>query len=418
MTDRHFPPSANGSGPPSAGEAPFTLVVLAHLHWDWVWQRPQQLLTRLAQAGHPVLYVMDPWWNDAATTPRLDLEERAANLTLVTPVISPAHGDNDWGHYRLVGRLVADLLAQRGVTDAVYWLYTPLALPAVGGKDDALVVFDVMDELSAFKYAPADMIERDRLALGRADLVFTGGPSLYNARKHRHPRVHLFASGVDEAHFAQARHPATPVPPALAALPHPRIGFFGVIDERTDLALLRAVAALRPDYQWVLVGPHTKINPLDLPQGANLHYLGQQSYADLPGFCKGFDVCMMPFARNEATRFISPTKTLEYMAAHKPVVSTRITDVAEPYSHIVTLADSADEFVAAVDAALTESPARQAARHAAEREVLARQAWDQIAAQMRALIIERRAARAAPPDTAAPPLPADHASLSLLSVGD
>jgi glycosyltransferase involved in cell wall biosynthesis len=387
---------ANGAGASAAADAPFTLVVLAHLHWDWVWQRPQHLLTRLAAAGHPVIYVMEANWDEAATTPRLPVEDRQPNITVATPVISPAHGDNDWGHYRLVGRLVDDLLAQRAVSDVVYWLYTPLALPAVEGKDDALVVFDVMDELSNFKYAPPDMVERDRRALARADLVFTGGPSLYNARKDRHPDVHLFTSGVDTAHFARALHPATPVPPALAALPQPRIGFFGVIDERLDLDLLREAAALRPDYHWVMVGPHTKIDPVDLPRAANIHYLGQQAYTDLPGFCKGFDVCMMPFAHNEATRFISPTKTLEYMAAHKPVVSTSITDVAEPYAHIVYLADTPADFVAAVDAALHESPARQAARRAAENDVLARQAWDTIAAQMRALIIARRADRRTP----------------------
>jgi glycosyltransferase involved in cell wall biosynthesis len=417
MTNRQ----STGRAAPQATDpppAPFTLVVLAHLHWDWVWQRPQHLLTRMAQAGHPVIYVMEPWWNDEATTPRLHLEERQENLTLATPVISPAHGDDNWGHYRIIGRLVDDLLAERGDREVVYWLYTPLALPAVEGKDDALVVFDVMDELSSFKYAPADMVERDRRALTRADLVFTGGPSLYNARKDRHPRVHLFPSGVDADHFARALHPATPIPPVLDALPRPRIGFFGVIDERTDLELLGAVAALRPAYQWVMVGPHIKIDPADLPQAANIHYLGQQPYSELPGFCKGFDLCMMPFARNEATRFISPTKTLEYMAAHKPIVSTRITDVAEPYAHIVYLADTPAEFVAAVDAALHEPPARQAARRAAEREVLARQAWDEIAANMRALIAERQAARAAPPDPAVPPPSAVQPSLSLLSVGD
>ena len=417
MTHWQQPPGAADTERHQPADAPFTLVVLAHLHWDWVWQRPQHLLTRMAQAGHPVIYVMEAQWDEAATTPRLHLEERADHLTLATPVISPADGDDNWGHYRVIGHLVDDWLAERELGEVIYWLYTPLALPAVEGKDDALVVFDVMDELAGFKYAPADMIERDRRALARADLVFTGGPSLYNARKDRHPRVHLFPSGVDAAHFARALDPATAVPPPLAALPHPRIGFFGVIDERTDLDLLRAVAALRPTYQWVMVGPHVKIDPADLPQAANLHYLGQQAYSDLPGFCKGFDVCMMPFARNEATRFISPTKTLEYMAAHKPIVSTRITDVAEPYAHIVYLADTPAEFVAAVDAALHEPLARQAARRAAEHEVLARQAWDQIAANMRALITERQAARAAP-DTALPPLPAGQGAWSLLAVGD
>jgi glycosyltransferase involved in cell wall biosynthesis len=378
-------------------EQPFPLVVLAHLHWDWVWQRPQHLLSRMAMAGHPVLYVVEPQWTDDLPSSQLALEERGTNITLVTPLITHAEADAAGSRWTVIGRLLAPLLAERNLTDPVYWLYTPMAIPALADNEDALVVFDVMDELSAFRFAPATLLDREQQTLERADLVFTGGPSLYKARQHRHPRVHLFPSGVDQAHYAQALDPATAVPPALAPLPQPRIGFFGVLDERIDLDLLRAAAALRPRYQWVLVGPVAKIDPADLPQAPNLHYLGQQAYTDLPGFCKGFDVCMMPFALNEATRFISPTKTLEYMAAGKPIVSTPIVDVAEPYGHIVYIANTPEAFVTAVDVALTESPVQQATRHAAEYAVLARQEWDQIAAKMRALIAERRAVRGTPP---------------------
>ncbi len=364
---------------------PYTLIVLSHLGWDWVWQRPQHLLSRLARR-HPVFFVMEPLLDENPAAPYLKIESRGAGVTVAWPVFSIPQADAAGGFYPLIGQLVDAWIAQEGVQNPVFWLYTPMAQPVVADRPGAVVVFDAMDELAAFRFAPPVLKAREAALMQRADLVFTGGHSLYAARQDRNPHVYCFPSGVERAHFATALEYGTPAAPALAGLPHPRIGFYGVIDERMDLDLLRQVAALRPDYQWVMVGPTAKIDAADLPQAPNIHYPGKQEYAALPGFLKGFDVCMMPFALNESTRFISPTKTLEYMAAHKPVVSTPITDVAGPYGHIVRLAGTADEFVAAVDAALAEDPATCAARIAAEDEVLAQQEWDQIAAEMEQLI--------------------------------
>ena len=387
-------PRAAAPPAPEAATPPYTLVVLSHLGWDWVWQRPQHLLSRMARS-HPVLFVMEPDLIESDDPPRLRTEDRGGNITLAWPTFSLAQSEAAGGHYRLIGRLVDGWLAQRGAADPVFWLYTPMAQTAIESRPGAVIVFDAMDELSAFRFAPPVLKEREALLMQRADLVFTGGQSLYDARKDRNPRVYCFPSGVERAHFAQALDPATPEAAAVAALPHPRVGYYGVIDERVDLDLLRRCAVLRPSYQWVMVGPTIKIDEADVPQAPNLIYPGKQEYAALPGFLKGFDVCMMPFALNESTRFISPTKTLEYMAAHKPIVSTPIHDVVVPYAHIVRIAATPEEFVAAVDAALAERDAGRAARAAAEDEILAAHEWDAIAAEMLRLIDEQYTARAA-----------------------
>jgi glycosyltransferase involved in cell wall biosynthesis len=380
-------------------DLPYAVIVLSHLGWDWVWQRPQHLLSRIAQR-HPVLFIMEAHITPDAGAPHFRWEQRGPNLTLAWPEFSPAQAEAAGGPYELIGQMIdTQVLAGQGPlppdrqADPVFWLYTPMAVPVLRGHDTAIVVFDAMDELSAFRFAPPELTAREAALMQRADLVFTGGPSLYEARRARHPHVYCFPSGVEQAHFAAACDPALPEAASLAGVPHPRIGYYGVIDERTDLDLLRAVAALRPTYQWIMVGPTAKVDPADLPQAANLHYPGKQEYADLPRFLKGFDVCMMPFARNESTRFISPTKTLEYMAADKPIVSTPITDVVAAYPHIVAIAATPQEFVAAVDAALAEDPARRAARIAAAHEVLARNEWDQIAATMLQLIYTAYSAR-------------------------
>ena len=257
-----------------------------------------------------------------------------------------------------------------------------MALPLAQHINPTLLMYDCMDELSAFAFAPRQLLEREQQTLDVADLVWTGGPSLYRAKKDRSPNVHCFPSSVDAAHFKQTlAEPADHV-----HLAQPRFGFYGVIDERIDLAILATLAEAHPEWEIVLVGPVVKIDPAHLPQAANLHYLGQHSYSELPAYLGGWDVCLLPFARNEATRFISPTKTLEYMAAEKPIVSTPITDVAEPYGEIVYLGDNTAEFVQACEQALNATVAEREQRTVAMREVLARTSWDRTAAAMDDLI--------------------------------
>jgi UDP-galactopyranose mutase len=284
-------------------------------------------------------------------------------------------------------------LSAHEVENYVAWYYTPMALQFTGHLKPKATVYDCMDELSAFAGAPSGLREAERALLGRADLVLTGGHSLYRAKRDLHPNVHEFPSSVDVAHFAAARQAQT-IPADQAHIPAPRLGFFGVLDERLDRELLADVAAQRPDWHLILIGPVAKIDVADLPTAPNLHYLGAKGYADLPAYIAGWDVALLPFARNEATRYISPTKTPEYLAAGRPVVSTSIADVIRPYGEegLVRIADRPADFVAAIEQALAEPQGEWLARADA---FLAGNSWDltwaRIAERVRSAIIARRA---------------------------
>ena len=356
------------------------IIVFCHLRWDFVFQRPQQLLTRLAE-HYQIIMVEEPIRHDGADFLKKTLV--APNVTVCQPHTSAhAVGFHD-DQIPLLRPLLADLVSDG--EDPVVWFYTPMALPLLKGLHPSLVVYDCMDELAAFKNSPKQLLQRESALLGIADLVFTGGPSLYEAKRDRHANAHCFSSSVDAAHFGRALERAISHP-AQAGVEGPRLGFYGVIDERFDLDLLTALADARPHWQLVMVGPVVKIDPARLPQRANIHYLGQQSYDALPQFLAGWDVCLMPFALNESTRFISPTKVLEYMAAELPIVSTPITDVAVPYGHVVAIADTCERFIAACDAALAMSAQQKADMVDTMRAIVAGTSWQVTADRMRALI--------------------------------
>ncbi|HXE56370.1 MAG TPA: glycosyltransferase, partial [Gemmatimonadales bacterium] len=335
-----------------------------------------------------------------AAAPHWERSRPQTNVLVCRPVTPVAAPGFDARQLPVLRPLLRELRESAELQDVVAWLYTPMAVPLARLLAPRAVVYDVMDELSLFLGAPPELVERERELLGWADLVFTGGPSLHRAKRDRHPSVHCFPSSVDAAHFARARADAPDRPPEpadQAPLPRPRLGFFGVLDERLDLAVLDTLARRRPDWQLVMVGPVVKIDPATLPRHPNIHYLGQRDYRALPGYLAGWDVCLLPFARNDATRYISPTKTLEYMAAERPIVSTGIRDVAEPYGGIVHLADAPADFVAACGRALAEVGTEAHRRRvAAMRDVLARTSWDDTAAAMERLVagvLQRRTVR-------------------------
>jgi glycosyltransferase involved in cell wall biosynthesis len=203
-----------------------------------------------------------------------------------------------------------------------------------------------MDELSAFKGASPELAACERRLFAVADLVFTGGRALYEAKRSRHPSVHLFPSSVDKKHFSKARSGNLTDPPEQSVIDHPRIGFFGVIDERFDVELVANLADVRPDWQFILVGPVVKIDEETLPRRRNLHWLGCREYAELPQYLAHWDAGFMPFAMNAATRFISPTKTPEFLAAGLPVVSTPVRDVVRDWGDdgLVEIATNAVDF--------------------------------------------------------------------------
>ncbi|HYE58213.1 MAG TPA: UDP-galactopyranose mutase, partial [Rhodothermales bacterium] len=370
------------------------LVVFSHLRWDFVFQRPQHLLTRLA-VTRPVLFVEEPEFREGE--PGWTFSRPAPGIEVArphTPVREPGFSA---AQQLVLEALVDALLASHHLSGCDAWLYTPLALPLAERLSPIVLVFDAMDELSLFAGADPRLVDLEQQTMTRADVVFTGGPSLYRARKDRHPHVYCFSSSVEAAHFAQALDPGIEADDQRT-ITGPKLGFFGVVDERMDPALLAALADAHPEWNVVVIGPVVKIDPVTLPQRPNLHYLGARRYEELPRYLAGWDLCLLPFACNDATRFISPTKTLEYFAAEKPVVSTSITDVAEPYGDIVYLADGPADFVAACEQALSATAGERTARTERMRTVLAATSWDRTAAEMARLVEEARMRSAASGD--------------------
>ena len=374
----------------------FDLVVASHLRWSFVWQRPQQLLSRLAK-HHRILFVEEPVFAPESLGSEGDaplaatLEEVMHGITVLTPQLRAQDcGDTPlwlWPCRDEITRQVRAGMKQLEFRARALWLYTPtpdFMVEAVGAD---MLVYDVMDELANFKFAPAELKENEKRLLGQSAVVFTGGASMYDGKKHLNPNTHLFASGVDGKHYASACDPVTTTPDWMENIPGPRAAYIGVIDERLDYELIAHIAAAHPDVQFLMCGPVAKVDPAHLPQAPNLHYPGQQQYADLPRILKGADICLMPFAMNEATRFISPTKTLEYMATHRPIISTPVADVVRFYSDIVYLADDHEGFAAQISAALQEAPADRARKHQREEKILAEQAWDAIADNMETLML-------------------------------
>lgn len=366
------------------------LVCLSHLRWDFVFQRPQHLMTRFADERR-VYFIEEPVDHDGPVS--MQLHDDVSGVRVVTPHL-PRDRARD-ADVEVLGRAIDLLFAQEQIRRYSLWYYTPMALPFTQHLTPRAVAYDCMDELSAFADAPPELVAWEAQLLARADVVFTGGRSLYEAKRGRHPAVHAFPSAVDVAHFGRARD-VTDDPSDQRALAHPRIGFFGVIDERFDRALIGDLAARRPDWQIVLIGPVVKIDPATLPQGPNIHYLGPKPYAELPRYLAGWDVAMLPFALNDATRFISPTKTPEYLAAGKPVVSTSIRDVVDPYGArgLAEIADTPADFEAAITRCLrldTQGPWRLAVR-----EFLSLLSWDRTYRAMRDLLDAQAEPRGAP----------------------
>jgi glycosyltransferase involved in cell wall biosynthesis len=364
------------------------LICLSHLRWNFVFQRPQHLMVRFARERR-VFYVEEPITD--AETPWLDVSI-SHGVHVVVPHLPP--GLSPTASLRAQRQLLGAMIEARRVEQPLVWLYTPLALPLVDGLQVSAIVYDCMDELSGFAGASPELRDRERDLLARADVVFTGGHSLFEAKREHHPNVHAFPSSVDVAHFRRARTWRRE-PSDQRIIARPRIGFCGVIDERMDLDLVRQLAEARPDWQLVLIGPTAKIDDASLPRGANLHYLGMKSYDVLPHYLAGWDAAILPFAHNPATRFISPTKTPEYLAAGCPVVSTSIRDVVRPYGErgLVHIADTVEDFSAAIAAALT--PAGRAAVQRAD-ALLATMSWDRTWSAMNTLVgaVERRGAGA------------------------
>lgn len=365
------------------------LLCLSHLRWHFVFQRPQQIMSRLARSMD-VIFWEEPVF-DATGERWLERSTPVDGVEIIAPHLAPGLAPD--AVESQLRELLDEVVAERGAPQ-VSWYYTPMMVPFTRHLRPECVVYDCMDELANFDQAPAELPGLERELFTMADVVFTGGYSLYEAKRAVHASVHPFPSSVDTKHYATARG-ALAEPADQAALGGKRLGFFGVIDERIDLDLIAAVADQRPDWTIVMVGPVVKIDPAKLPQRPNIAYLGGKTYDELPAYAAGWDVALMPFAINAATQFISPTKTPEYLAAGLPVVSTPITDVIRHYGNIaaVAIASTADEFVAACQRMLDLDRGEGAAWLAEADELLSALSWNSTVNDMRLLIEEKRGAR-------------------------
>ena len=379
-------PVESEAEPSAPDPARSTLICFSHLRWDFVFQRPQHLMTRFAREM-TVVFWEEPFEIEERETAYLQVRqaENFPNVRIVTPHLP--QGLSDERREEALKRLL-DAHVASCERPLVAWYYTPMMLPFSRHLDTSAVVYDCMDELSKFRFAPECLLDLEQELIDRADLVFTGGASLYEAKKDRHSNVHCFPSSVDLKHFAKARRELEQ-PADQAELKHPRLGFYGVIDERFDIDLLREIADMRPDWSFVIVGPVVKIAEDELPRAANIHYVGGKTYDQLPAYLSGWDVALMPFAMNESTQFISPTKTPEYLAGGKPVVSTPVRDVVRSYGHLegVHIAHDAEGFVRCCDKALEQS--REGGEWLAEADlVLSATSWETTQARMSGLIAE------------------------------
>jgi glycosyltransferase involved in cell wall biosynthesis len=323
------------------------LICFSHLRWNFVYQRPQHLLSRAALYAD-IFYFEEPIFD--SLEPQLVATRVAPAIHVLVPHLPPA-ASAEVAEFQL-RQLLDEFLAARSFPELIFWYYTPMAMGFTSHLQSDVCVYDCMDELRAFRFAPAQLMSREIELLARCDTVFTGGQSLFEAKEHCHHNLHCFPSSIDRAHFERARQLRGVAQPAdQCAIPAPRAGFFGVIDERMDMELLGAVASQAPQVQFVMIGPLAKIDPSELPKLPNLHWLGPKQYSELPLYLAGWDCGIMPFAINESTRFISPTKTPEYLAGGMPVVSTNISDVRRPYGDLglVSIATRPSEFVSEIE---------------------------------------------------------------------
>jgi glycosyltransferase involved in cell wall biosynthesis len=364
--------------------------VHSHLGWDWVWQRPQQFHSRLSQR-HRILFVEGPVPHPGIDAARVSLREVADYPNIV--VLQMAMPEERWSDGAWVDkerrRLVQSVLngpLGADFAEPVQWFYDPMAVTAFAGHlGESAIVYDCMDQLSQFRDAPGELVRRERELLAIADVVFAGGPKICEDKQRYNSNCYSVGCGVDAAHFAKANDPLTTIPGDVADLPGPVFGYIGVVDERLDYELIAKLADGNSEGSVVMIGPWTKVDRSAFPERANLHWLGGRDYSDLPGYAKRFDVCVMPFALNEATEFINPTKALEYMATGRPIVSTAIEDVVRQFEDVVKVVASADEFVAACGRS-AEIPNRLGVRRGLK--LASRNSWESIVEKLEGHVLE------------------------------
>jgi glycosyltransferase involved in cell wall biosynthesis len=375
---------------PLSRSADFPIIVHSHLGWDWVWQRPQQFHSRLSQR-HKILFVEGPVARAGLTAAQVSLREVADYPNIVVLQMEmPAErwSDGAWvdkERRRLVESVLSGPLGA-DFQDPVQWFYDPMAVTAFAGHlDESAIVYDCMDQLSQFRGAPAELVRRERELLAIANVVFAGGPKIWKDKVNHNANCYSFGCGVDVEHFGKAADSSTMVPADIADLPRPIYGYIGVVDERIDYDLVAKLAEKNARGSVVMIGPWTKVDPSTFPRRDNLHWMGRREYGQLPAYAKGFDVCLMPFALNEATEFINPTKALEYMATGRPIVSTAIEDVILQFEDVVKIARTHEDFVSHCERAAA-APNRAAIRRGLK--LAKANSWESIVSQLEAHVTD------------------------------
>lgn len=352
------------------------ILCFSHLHWDFVYQRPQHLLTRFAKQNK-VFYIEEPR-NSISDFYEIDLQDGVSIIKIFI-------NNEEENRNQRLEKLINNVIEDQNIKTYSCWYYTPMALEYTSHLKPQITIYDSMDELSAFRFAPPQLLDLENELFKKADVVFTGGHTLYQAKKHRHHNIHPFPSSIDKAHFQKARFNKIDAEDQKY-IPKPRFGFYGVIDERFDIELLREVSVQRPDWHFVIIGPIVKIDVNELPRAENIHYLGPKKYSELPEYISHWDIALVLFAINESTEFISPTKTPEYLSAGLPVISTPIKDVVKPYgeANLVYIANNAETFIAYAEEELKKDSKKEWL--AKVDEYLADESWDNTFEKMNLLI--------------------------------
>jgi glycosyltransferase involved in cell wall biosynthesis len=344
----------------------YDMVVLCHLRWEFVYQRPQHIISRLAN-DYKILFIEEPIVGSNSTLKKINDQ-----LHVLQPQVEKIED---------IPEVLPQFIKNKNIP--IGWFYSASFSPLLSYFDFNQIVYDCMDELSLFKGAPLHLIEQEKYLIGHVDILFTGGKSLYESKKQLHSNVYCFPSSVDYHHFSKAKNGIV-VPNDIKNISSPIVGYFGVIDERIDLQLLHQTAQKASNVSFVMIGPLAKIEASELPQEPNIHYLGMKTYQELPNYLKHFNIAMMPFALNEATKYISPTKTLEYMAANKPIISTKITDVVRDYQHCVALISSAEEFYQNIISTLNNSNTPSIEKD--YQEILEKTSWNNTVEHMKVIM--------------------------------
>jgi glycosyltransferase involved in cell wall biosynthesis len=352
------------------------IICFSHLRWDFVFQRPQHLMTRFAKTNR-VFFIEEPVF-DSTSDHNLIQQDPVTGIWVITPYLMSQFKSDG-----ILKSLLDQLMQTMEIKDYLCWYYSPMALKFSQHLIPKLMIYDCMDELSAFRFAPAELKQFEAILFSKADLVFTGGHHLFEAKQYLHNNIHPFPSSIDKEHFKKARSSSFE-PADQSGIPFPRIGFYGVIDERFNMSLLKELAARNNDWQFILLGPVVKIDPSTLPRMDNIHFPGGKKYEELPLYLAGWDIAMMPFALNESTKYISPTKTPEFLAGGKQVVSTSIRDVIKPYGDLglVEIADTVNEFEEAIERLLNRRDDEKKDWLAKTDQFLSGISWDKTFEQM------------------------------------